>query len=86
MVSGGVMGIGVVVGAVKLRYIAGTDYLTFCHFVGTTLFSRFFPILMPLPFLTGGFFRVVFSTLLILGWYERHDIVTLIALLAMLPR
>ncbi|MEE3234181.1 MAG: hypothetical protein VX294_08460 [Candidatus Latescibacterota bacterium] len=26
---------------------------------------------------------MVFSTLLILGWYERYDIVTLIALLAM---
>ncbi|MEE3234182.1 MAG: hypothetical protein VX294_08465 [Candidatus Latescibacterota bacterium] len=43
MVSGGVMGVGVVVGAVKLRYIAGTDYLTFCHFVGYYFIFSLFP-------------------------------------------
>tara|TARA_B100001250_G_scaffold409020_1_gene432505 strand:- start:1495 stop:2016 length:522 start_codon:yes stop_codon:yes gene_type:complete len=85
MMSGGVVGIGVVVGAVKSQYIAANDYLTFITLWITTLFFSLFPDLDAASVPQRWFFRLVFLILLVLGWYERYDMATLIALLALLP-
>jgi len=84
-ISGVAVGVGVAAGAVYLGYIDAHDYATWGAVCATTAFFSLFPDLDTSSVPQRWFFRLVFLLLMGLGWNERYELATLVALLSILP-
>ncbi len=85
LISGIAVGIGVAEGAMRLSYIEAGDHVTWGGVCATTAFFSLFPDLDTASVPQRWFFRCVFAALLYLGWNERYDLATLVAILSLLP-
>ncbi|MGY8822841.1 MAG: metal-dependent hydrolase [Candidatus Latescibacterota bacterium] len=85
LISGVIAGIAVAEGASRLSYIDSQDYSAWGTVCATTTFFSLFPDLDTSSVPQRWFFRFVFGFLLYLGWNERYELATIVAILSLLP-
>jgi hypothetical protein len=85
LIGGTVVGVGMVGIASRLGHIPPGDYGIWGGVCGTVVFFSLFPDLDTSSVPQRWFFRIVFATLLYLGWTERYELATLVGILSLLP-